>query len=152
MPFRLHLPCALFGHRARHEAVWNHGFYFAACTRCERDIIRIPGEKWHVPRNARVVWSAAPPASAREAHLSRHRQGPLQPWTELPANSRISGPAARDIRHGAQAETAVVEQRRSAIPDFMADPETPIDVIPGRPMAERRAGPRPVPSRPVRVA
>ena len=151
MSFRLHLPCALFGHRPRREAVWNDGFYFAACNRCGADIIRIPGEKWHTPHHARVVWSAAAPTSARQAHLSRQRQGPLQAWSELPANSRISGPAARENRQGTQAETAALEQRRSAIPDLMADPDIPIDVSPRPDSASRLARPRPVAARPMRV-
>jgi hypothetical protein len=152
MRFRFHLPCALFGHRPRREAVWNDGFYFAACCRCEQDIIRIPGETWHKPRHARVVWSATAPPSARAPHLSRQRPGPLQAWSELPADSRISGPAAREIRHGVQTEPAVIAQRRSAIPDFMADPETPLDGFAGGDSSGRFSGPRPVPARPVRVA
>ena len=149
MNFRLHLPCALFGHRAKREPVWNDGFYFASCSRCAHDIIRIPGEKWHRPHHARVVWSTTALPTARGARLTR-KHGPLQALSELPSNTRISGTVTRDIRQGAQAEGAVLAQRRSSIPDFMEDPQPAVEVMAHG--ASEAPGPRPVPARPMRVA
>jgi hypothetical protein len=152
MPSSWGLPCALFGHRAQHEPVWNQGFYFATCCRCGEDIVRIPGERWHRPRRARVIWSATPPASVQQAALERRRWGPLQAWSELPASSRISGPAAREIRQGTQVRAAVREQTRSSIPDFMDDPGSPIEVTPKVAFVDPPASPGPHPARPIRAA
>jgi hypothetical protein len=127
MAFRLRLPCALFGHRIVREPVWNQGFYFATCGRCEQEVVRIPGENWHRPRHAHVIWSTSEPAAATRARLQRHKSAPLQPWTELPASTRISGSMTRDIRQGRQRTDSLTEQRRSAIPDFMDDPLSPLD-------------------------
>ena len=142
------LLCALFGHRPAREPVFNDGFYFATCKRCWHDVVRVPDEKWHRPRNAHVVWSRTPPPTARQACLQRISQGPLQPWADLPAYTRISGSAAREIRQGTLMPSTQAEQRRSSIPDFMDDPEVPIEAAPARQVPR---GPRPVP-RPVRVA
>ena len=150
MASSLRLPCALFGHKARREPVWNDGFYFATCCRCGEDIVRIAGERWHRPRRARVVWSTTAPPSRRKAALERHRTGPLRALTELPADSRISGAAAREIRHGRQTRPAVAEQRRSSIPDFMDDPGSPLEVVPK--VASVEPGSGELPARPIRVA
>lgn len=50
------LLCALGGHEAGDEEVYNGGYYFARCRRCERDMIR-SGASWQmVPSGHRVVW------------------------------------------------------------------------------------------------
>jgi hypothetical protein len=152
MSFSFRLPCALLGHRISREPVWNNGFYFAACSRCGRDIVRIPGEKWHAPLHAHVVWSVSDPAAGADVRLHRRKDRPLQAWSVLPANSRISGTAAREIRQGRQVDSARREQRRSAIPDFMDDPQAPLDPTRRDDPTDARDGPRPLPARPIRVA
>ena len=50
------LLCALGGHEAGLGEVYNGGYYFARCRRCERDMIR-SGAAWQmVPSGHRVVW------------------------------------------------------------------------------------------------
>ena len=50
------LLCALGGHEAGSNEVYNGGYYFARCRRCERDMIR-SGAAWQmVPGGHRVVW------------------------------------------------------------------------------------------------
>jgi hypothetical protein len=50
------LLCALGGHEAGSGEVYNGGYYFARCRRCERDMIR-SGAAWQmVPGGHRVVW------------------------------------------------------------------------------------------------
>lgn len=50
------LLCALGGHEAGDEEVYNGGYYFARCRRCDRDMIR-SGASWQmVPSGHRVVW------------------------------------------------------------------------------------------------
>lgn len=50
------LLCALGGHEAGAGEVYNGGYYFARCRRCERDMIR-SGAAWRmVPGGHRVVW------------------------------------------------------------------------------------------------
>ena len=151
MPSSPHWRCALFGHKARHEPVWNDGFYFATCCRCGEDVVRIPGERWHKPHRAHVVWSATAP-SQRKAALVRRPGAPLRPWAELPASSRIALTATREIRHGRQARAAVAEQRRSSIPDFMDDADAPLDIRPQAATAETPAEPGALRARPIRVA
>lgn len=50
------LLCVLGGHEAGAGEVYNGGYYFARCRRCERDMIRC-GAAWQmVPSGHRVVW------------------------------------------------------------------------------------------------
>ncbi|MEA3053186.1 MAG: hypothetical protein QOG72_2089 [Sphingomonadales bacterium] len=50
------LLCALGGHEAAAGEVYNGGYYFARCRRCESDMIRC-GAAWQmVPSGHRVVW------------------------------------------------------------------------------------------------
>jgi hypothetical protein len=52
------LLCALGGHEAGAGEIYNGGYYFARCKRCERDMIRC-GAAWQmVPSGHRVVWRA----------------------------------------------------------------------------------------------
>lgn len=50
--------CAMGGHEAGGEQVYNGGYYFARCTRCSRDMVRC-GAAWQmVPSGHRVVWKS----------------------------------------------------------------------------------------------
>ena len=50
------LLCALGGHEAAAGEVYNGGYYFGRCRRCQRDMIR-SGAAWQmVPIGYRVVW------------------------------------------------------------------------------------------------
>jgi len=48
--------CSLGKHEADAKSIWNNGFYFSRCRRCEREIIR-NREGWRaVPKGYQVVW------------------------------------------------------------------------------------------------
>jgi hypothetical protein len=50
------LLCALGGHEAGADEVYNGGYYFARCRRCELDMIRSGGAWQMVPSGHQVVW------------------------------------------------------------------------------------------------
>ena len=53
----MNIVCRLGFHKPLHSNVWNDGWYFSRCTRCDHDLIRKPAERWKiVPPNLRVVW------------------------------------------------------------------------------------------------
>lgn len=101
------LLCALGGHEAGPGEVYNGGYYFARCRRCERDMIRC-GAAWQmVPAGHRVVWrsgrghhSLAPdlsgvlPVLHREANLPAVRP-PFASWSrDMVRLRRRRAPAA----------------------------------------------------------
>ena len=64
------LICALGGHEAGAGEVYNGGYYFARCRRCERDMIRC-GAAWQmVPGGHRVVWRTGRHQHSLEPDLS----------------------------------------------------------------------------------
>jgi hypothetical protein len=85
--------CALGGHEAGAGEVYNGGYYFARCRRCQRDMIRC-GAAWQmVPSGHRVVWrkgrhhhslepdlSGVLPVLHREANLPAVRP-PFASWS-----------------------------------------------------------------------
>jgi hypothetical protein len=48
----------ILGHRRPVGAVWNNGYYFARCPRCDVELIRSGGgRRWKdVPKGYRVAW------------------------------------------------------------------------------------------------
>ena len=49
--------CRIGGHRAAPRQVYNSGFYFSACARCGRDLVRAPRGEWQAPpAGHRVTW------------------------------------------------------------------------------------------------
>lgn len=49
--------CRLGQHRAVPGTLWNDGYYFSACARCGKELVRVPGGRWTtIPPNMRVVW------------------------------------------------------------------------------------------------
>jgi hypothetical protein len=64
------LLCALGGHEAGPGEVYNGGYYFSRCRRCERDMIRC-GPAWRmVPEGHRVVWRSGRGRHSLEPDLS----------------------------------------------------------------------------------
>jgi hypothetical protein len=55
--------CRLGSHLPAFEPIWNHGYFFARCARCERDIVKAALGRWHVPHGYRVVWRSRHPES-----------------------------------------------------------------------------------------
>jgi hypothetical protein len=119
MSSRRAIRCLLGHHRIVREPVWNQGFYFAACARCGCDLVRMPGERWHEPRGARVVWRETPPDDVPSVRILRRGAQPPNP---LPLNGRL----AEHFRVGRQVPSAANAQQRSRIPDFMDNPDAPL--------------------------
>jgi hypothetical protein len=107
------LLCALGGHEAGPREVYNGGYYFARCRRCERDMIRC-GAAWQmVPSGHRVVWrsgrgqhsvepdlAGALPVLHRDSNLPAVR-APFASWSRdmvrmRRPNRRRAAPAAAE--------------------------------------------------------
>ncbi len=109
------LLCALGGHEAGAGEVYNGGYYFSRCKRCDRDMIR-SGAAWQmVPSGHRVVWrsgrhqhSVEPsfagvlPVLHREANLPAVRP-PFASWSRDIVRLRRA-PAAASSSAGAALE------------------------------------------------
>jgi hypothetical protein len=117
------LLCALGGHEAGSGEVYNGGYYFARCRRCERDMIR-SGAAWQmVPSGHRVVWrsgrhqhSVEPsfagvlPVLHREANLPAVR-APFASWSRDMVQLGRPSPAA--------AAAAVLEKEEPHYPRLL---------------------------------
>ncbi|HEX9932976.1 MAG TPA: hypothetical protein VGB08_09065 [Allosphingosinicella sp.] len=55
------LVCRLGFHRPAPDEVWNRGYWFTRCGRCETDLVRTAAGKWHVPKGRKVVWKPKKP-------------------------------------------------------------------------------------------
>ena len=116
------LLCAMGGHEAGAGEVYNGGYYFARCRRCERDMIR-SGAAWQmVPDGHRVVWRSGRhrhsidpsfagvlPVLHREANLPAVRP-PFASWSRDMVRLRRSAPAAA---------AAVVEREEPQYPGLL---------------------------------
>ncbi|HEX8307611.1 MAG TPA: hypothetical protein VF645_04255 [Allosphingosinicella sp.] len=119
------LLCALGGHEAGRGEVYNGGYYFARCRRCERDMIR-SGSAWQmVPSGHRVVWrsgrhqhSVEPsfagvlPVLHREANLPAVRP-PFASWSRDVVQMRRPAAAA------AASAAAVLEKEEPHYPRLL---------------------------------
>lgn len=56
--------CALAGHRASSETIFNGGHNFARCTRCRTDLVEQQGKWAPPPKGFRIVWRKAQAAAA----------------------------------------------------------------------------------------
>lgn len=54
------LLCAIGRHAPVAGGLWNGGYCFTRCRRCQRDMVKSAFGEWHVPAGYRVVWR--PPA------------------------------------------------------------------------------------------
>ncbi len=120
------LLCALGGHEAGSGEVYNGGYYFARCRRCERDMIR-SGAAWQmVPSGHRVVWrsgrhqhSVEPtfagvlPVLHREANLPAVRP-PFASWSRDVVRLRQTPPATR-----AASAAALIEKEEPHYPRLL---------------------------------
>lgn len=121
------LLCALGGHEAGESEVYNGGYYFARCRRCERDMIR-SGASWQmVPSGHRVVWrsgrhehSVEPsfagvlPVLHREANLPAVRP-PFASWSRDMVQLRRPPAAAT----AAASAAAVLEKEEPQYPRLL---------------------------------
>ena len=51
--------CALAGHRASSDTIFNGGHNFARCTRCKADLVERAGTWSTPPKGFRIVWRKA---------------------------------------------------------------------------------------------
>jgi hypothetical protein len=121
------LLCALGGHEAGAREVYNGGYYFARCRRCERDMIRCGGAWQMVPSGHRVVWrsgrgqhSLEPdlagvlPVLHRDANLPAVRP-PFASWSRDMVRLRRPAPG----RAAAAAAEAVLEREEPQYPRLL---------------------------------
>jgi len=67
----MNVGCTIAGHSADRGQVYNSGFYFGACRRCGRHLVRSARGDWGpVPRGHRVVWKAGQGSHSLEADYS----------------------------------------------------------------------------------
>jgi hypothetical protein len=125
------LLCALGGHEAGAAEVYNGGYYFARCRRCERDMIRC-GASWQmVPSGHRVVWrsgrhqhSVEPdlasvlPVLHRDSNLPAVRP-PFASWSRDIVRLRRRPAAARAAAAAAVAEAGPVEREEMQYPRLL---------------------------------
>ncbi|HYW17619.1 MAG TPA: hypothetical protein VE891_15880 [Allosphingosinicella sp.] len=120
------LLCALGGHEAGAGEIYNGGYYFARCRRCERDMIRSGGSWQMVPSGHRVVWrsgrhrhSVEPsfegvlPVLHREANLPAVRP-PFASWSRDVVRLRRPPAAA-----AAASAAAVLEKEELQYPRLL---------------------------------
>lgn len=100
--------CVLGGHEAARDSVYNSGFHFGRCRRCQSPLLR-NGPEWRpVPKGYRIVWrsgrhrhSIEPdyadvlPILHREANLPAVRP-PFASWCRQLARGRRQRRADRD--------------------------------------------------------
>ena len=122
------LLCALGGHEAGADEIYNGGYYFARCRRCRRDMIRC-GAAWQmVPGGHRVVWrsgrhqhslepdlSGALPVLHREANLPAVRP-PFSSWSR---DMIRLGRRARPSSSSSAAAVAAVEREEPQYPPLL---------------------------------
>jgi hypothetical protein len=105
------LACRVAGHRAV-GAVWNHGYGFARCRRCERAVMRPVFGRWRLPPAGwRIVWPE--PAARSPAPPPRPDRRPTDDWDVM----EDAAPAPRG--------RAMPAADPFAFDDFMADAAPP---------------------------
>ncbi|HWT14064.1 MAG TPA: hypothetical protein VN231_15020 [Allosphingosinicella sp.] len=84
------LGCTIAGHKAAADAVYNSGYYFSACRRCGRSLVRSAAGAWGpVPPGHRVIWKAGRHSHSLEADYT----GVLPIVQDEPALPRSRSPA-----------------------------------------------------------
>ena len=67
----MNLQCAIGGHAAGPDPVYNSGYYFSPCRRCGRYLLRSARGGWGVgPPGHRIVWKAGRHSHSLEADYS----------------------------------------------------------------------------------
>ena len=62
----MRLMCRLGLHRPAGGEVWNRGFWFTRCERCDADLVRTAGGRWHVPEGRKIVWKPKKPRGRQD--------------------------------------------------------------------------------------
>ena len=118
--------CALAGHRASPDTIFNGGHNFARCTRCRVDLVERAGTWSTPPKGFRIVW--------KKAEGAVREQSALEDVLEL-ATSLAAEPAPPPAEEPAPepADELLLEE---AAPE---DAEPPVAAPPERRRVERRA-------------
>jgi hypothetical protein len=108
------LLCALGGHEAGSDEIYNGGYYFASCKRCDRDMIR-SGAAWQmVPEGHRVVWR-----SGRHQHSVEPSFAGVLPVLHREANLPAVRPPfaswSRDVVRLGRPPTAAAAESAAAV-------------------------------------
>ena len=111
--------CALGGHEAASDEVYNGGYYFSRCRRCAKDMIRC-GAAWQmVPSGHRVVWK-----SGRNCHSVEPSFAGVLPVLHRDANlPAVRPPFSSWSRDLAGRRSSRRERKRAAAAAIAADPE-----------------------------
>lgn len=107
------LLCRLGRHVPRRLPIWNDGYYFSVCRRCNRDIVRSLNGGWQVPRGYRVVWQPARPEGEQMPTLAQDA-GPVS------AGPVSAGPASGMRADDAPSAAAVTNPGESSEQDYTA--------------------------------
>jgi len=67
----MNVGCTIAGHAPSGSHVYNSGYYFSACRRCGRNLLRTAHGAWSpIPGGHRVVWRVGPGSHSIEADYS----------------------------------------------------------------------------------
>ncbi|HEY0116929.1 MAG TPA: hypothetical protein VGB54_14540 [Allosphingosinicella sp.] len=78
--------CGILGHAARDTGLWNDGYFFSRCKRCQCDLIRTDGGWSPLPFGYRVTWRSGLHRHAVASDFKRNL--PLMP--EEPRRWRLA--------------------------------------------------------------
>jgi hypothetical protein len=65
------LLCFIQGHAPAAATIWNRGYSFTRCTRCDCHLLRAEGDWQTVPRGHRIVWKEGHHQHSRPAGYPR---------------------------------------------------------------------------------
>lgn len=87
------IKCALQGHAAGDDCVWNEGYFFSDCARCGRGLVRTSGNWRAIRRGYRIVWRSGSHRHAIPSNFKRNL--PLvidrRPWWKLGLTRKGAG-------------------------------------------------------------
>jgi hypothetical protein len=66
------LLCFIQGHAPAADEIWNRGYSFTRCARCECDLIRSDADWEPVPRGHKVVWKSGAHCHSRAPGYARN--------------------------------------------------------------------------------
>jgi len=124
--------CALGGHEAGREEVYNSGYHFSRCRRCRRDMIR-NGAAWReVPKGHKVVWKggchshsiepdygASVPTLHRDSNLPALRPA-FSSWSRQLVQIAVPGLARTNGGGGVRAAISEEEPQEQGYPYLLA--------------------------------
>jgi hypothetical protein len=118
----MNIGCALGGHSARPGETYNSGYYFSACRRCGRPLVRTARGDWQgVPAGHRVVWRSGSRSHSLEADYA----GVLPVVRDEAALPALRSPFVSWNRSMIRLLAAAPEGARAGAPEESGDYEYP---------------------------